>query len=95
MFYATAERIVRLGFVTEFFGDWQTAKSLSFATSQFRNYTGLLVDRYRIRHQSWIQIPDRSNRSQCCQRLATAAPFFQKEAVSPGHNDEEMGSANS
>ena len=37
-----------------------------------------------LEREAEIQISGRSNRTQCCQRLATAAVFFQKELCCPG-----------
>ena len=49
--------------------------------------TGQLVERLRVRlwsGRSEVQNSGRSNRTQCCQRLATAATFLQKELCCPG-----------
>ena len=48
------------------------------------NDTCLLVERQRLRHWSGrfeIQIWGHSNRTQCCQQLATAATFFERSCV--------------
>ena len=41
-----------------------------------------------------FKISGRSNRTQCCQRLATAVTFSSEGAVLPGRNDVEMGAVN-
>ena len=49
--------------------------------------TGQLVERWRVGLWSWrseVQISIRSNRTQCCQRFATAAKFLPKELCCPG-----------
>ena len=42
------------------------------------------VTRSSLKREAEIQISGRSNRTQCCQRLATAAAFLQKELCCPG-----------
>ena len=44
---------------------------------------------------SEVQISNRSNQKQYCQRLTTTATFSLEGAVMPGCSDEEMGPANS
>ena len=58
----------------------------------------VLVDRYGVRlriGRSEVQISGRSNWSQCCQRLATAATFLGKELCCPGSMIRRWGPANS
>ena len=49
--------------------------------------TGRLIERKRVRlwrSRSEVQISAQSNRTQCCQRLATAATFLRKKLCCPG-----------
>ena len=73
-------------------------KNAEILENDFDKHIGKLVERLRVRfrsRRSEVQISGRSNLTQCCQQLVTAATFFEGSCVAHTRNDAELGPANS